>query len=56
VSVSTTTVNLLKYMNFEGIVCTSAAGTGRVMARTSVAGSSMSVRAGYVRAYKLGVL
>jgi hypothetical protein len=56
VSVSATTVNLLKYMNFDGIICTSAAGTGRIMARTSVAAASMSVRAGYVRAYKLGAL
>jgi hypothetical protein len=56
VSVSATTVNLLKYMNFDGIICTSAAGTGRIMARTSVAGASMSVRAGYIRAYKLGAL
>jgi hypothetical protein len=43
-------------MNFNGVICTSAAGTGRVMAKTSVTAASMSVRAGYVRAYRLGTL
>jgi hypothetical protein len=56
VSVSTTTINVYKYMHIRGMVCTSAAGTGQVMAKTSVAGASLSVRAGYLKAYRLGTL
>jgi hypothetical protein len=51
--VSVTTINALRCMKTEAMIQTSAAGTIQLMARTSVAGSSMSVRGGYIRAYRL---
>lgn len=53
VSVSVATVNVLRAVRFEGMLATSAAGSFQLMAKTSVAGASMSVRGGYIRAYRL---
>lgn len=53
-SVSITTVNSMRFMEFKGMLQVSAGGTFQVMAKTSVAGASMSVRGGYIKSYKIG--
>ena len=53
VSVSATATNVLRYMKIEGMVATSAAGTMQLMARGSVAADSLSVRGGYLKAYRI---
>jgi hypothetical protein len=52
-SVSIATVNVLRDLQINGMINTSAAGTLQLMAKTSVAGASMSVRGGYIRAFRL---
>jgi hypothetical protein len=53
-SVTVAAVNSMRFVKIHGMICTSAAGTAQVMAKTSVAGASMSVRGGYLRAYRIG--
>jgi hypothetical protein len=53
VSVSAPTVNVLRFMRFEGYIVTSAAGTMQLGARGSVAGDSLTVRGGFIRAYRI---
>lgn len=54
ISVSVATINQMKYLEITGMVATSVAGTMRLMAKTSVAGASMSVRSGFLRALRVG--
>lgn len=54
VSVSVTAVNALRYLRIEGLINTSASGALGIMVKSSVAGASMSVRSGYIRAIRLG--
>lgn len=53
VSVSVATINAIRGVNIEGMLAVSAAGTFRMMARGSVAGDSLSVRGGFLRAYRV---
>lgn len=53
VSVSITTVNVIRSMNFRGMIDTSAAGTIQIMAAVSVTAASLSIRGGYIRAYRI---
>lgn len=53
VSVSATVVSQQQFFACDGFVNVSAAGTVQLMARTSVAGSGMRIRSGYIRAYRL---
>ena len=53
VSVSVATVNVLRFTTIEGMVATSAAGSFQLMAKGSVAADSLSVRGGYLKAYRV---
>jgi len=53
-SVSATTINTVKFMKFNGFLNVSANGSFQIMGKTSVAGASMSVRSGWIRAFKIG--
>jgi len=54
VSASVLNIDALRFMHFEGMLAVSAAGTVQIMGKGSVAGDSMSVRGGYIRAYRIG--
>ena len=53
VSASVLATNAIRFMHFEGMLAVSTAGTVQIMGKGSVAGDSMSVRGGYIRAYRL---
>jgi hypothetical protein len=53
ISVSVNTTNALRFMRFDGMINTSLGGTAQLMAKGSVAGSSLSVRSGFFRAFRL---
>ena len=54
VSISVATINVMRHMTFEALLATSAAGSFQLMAKTSAAGASMSVRGGWIKGYKVG--
>jgi hypothetical protein len=54
VSVSVATINVMRTVMIEGFLYVSANGTAQIMAKSSVAGASMSVRGGYIMSRKLG--
>lgn len=56
VSASIGTLNQARFVKIQGMICTSAAGTAQLMAKSSVAGASMSVRGGYLKAYRIGTI
>jgi hypothetical protein len=53
VSISIAAINNLRHFQFDGFIAVSTAGTMQMMAKTSVANASMSVRGGFIRAFKL---
>ena len=53
VSASVLVINAIRFMKLDAFLQVSAAGTFQVMAKTSVAGASMSVRGGYLQAWKI---
>ena len=55
VSVSVATVNVIRHVEIHGFLIIGAAnGSVQIMARGSVAGDSLSVRGGYIRAVRVG--
>ena len=55
VSVSVATLNSLRFMHVKGFLQPSASGSVNIMAKTSVAGASMSVRSAWLQVWLIGV-